>query len=225
MSLDKVFEIYHRAYFARLSSILGKTFPAVKWVVGDILFTKICHKYIESQPSISYNLLSYGKFFPEFLSVISAARGIPFLADLAKFEWSYKEIYHAPAPDPLTVERVSELSRSEDFRIQFIDAMEIWSSPYSIYEIWCRKEEPPYRFEDIDWNRAESLVIFKKNHHIEILQIDIVEADILRELKEGSSISSALADFSGVLTPDRIARLFQMMMKAGLVDDIVVLES
>lgn len=225
LSLDQAFEIYHRSYFARLTAILARTYQAVHWVVGEDLFRTLCHKFIETQPSVNYNLLSYGRNFPEFLKVNPAARSIPFLFDLARFEWAYKEIYHGPTPTPLPVERVQELLRAEDFRIQFIEALEVFTSPYAIYEIWYRREEPPYRFEDIDWNHPESLLIYKKQGNIQVQQIDDLEADILLELKNGSSISSALGDFSSLLTPDRIAQFFQMLMKAGLVDDILILEN
>lgn len=224
LSLEQAFEIFNRSYLARLTKVLKETFGGVYWVTGEDLFQTLCHKYIQSQPSVTYALSDYGHSFPEFLQVTDSAKGIPFLFDLARFEWIFKKMYHAPTPEPLPAERIQELLHSEDFRVQFIEAMEIFESPYAIYDIWRLRKEPSYRFEDINWKHAESLIIYKKQKKIFVQRIDAIEAQILSELKEGSSVSSALADYSSLLTPDQIAQLFQMMIKTGIVEDVLIID-
>lgn len=225
LSLEQAFEVYHRGYFARMTEALSSTFRAVRWVLGEELFRHVARRYIEAQPSISYDLSDYGETFPDFLKNTQATKGIVFLCDLARLEWTLKNMYHAAASEPLPVERIRELLHSEDFKIQFIEAFEVFESPYAIYDIWIRRKEPPYQFEDINWNHSESLMIYKKQNKIYVQRIDAIEAQILSELKEGSAVASALADFSSLLTPDKIAQLFQMMMRAGIIEDIIVLEN
>ncbi|WP_415061785.1 putative DNA-binding domain-containing protein [Bdellovibrio sp.] len=225
LSLEQAFEVYHRGYFARLTEALSKTFRAVRWVLGEELFRHVARRYIEAQPSISYDLSDYGETFPEFLKSSQSTRGIVFLYDLARFEWTFKNMYHAASSEPLPVERIRELLHSEDFKIQFIEAFEIFESPYAIFDLWSHRKEPPYQFEDINWNHPECLMIYKKQKKVYVQRLDAIEAQILTELKEGSAVASALADFSSLLTPDKIAQLFQMMMRAGIIEDILVLEN
>lgn len=223
LNMNQAIEIYHRSYFLRLSEVLRKTFEATHWVLGHELFKELCQEYISSQPSTTYILAYYGESFPEFIKTTRLQKQVPFLYDLARFEWLFKEVYHRPHPDPLTIDSVESLTHSDDFKVQFIDAMEIFQSPYSIYEIWCRRDEPPYRFEDIDWTHPEAILIYKKNHTVETMQLDLLDADILCELKEGISITSALADYSGRLTADHIAHFFMLLTTAGVVEDILIL--
>ncbi|HWU43827.1 MAG TPA: DNA-binding domain-containing protein [Bdellovibrio sp.] len=222
LSLKEAFEVYHNGYLVRLTEALGETFEAVHWVLGDHLFQDVCHRYIESQPSVSYNLSDYGFSFPDFLKADASTRGILFLYDLARFEWLFKEIYHAPTPDPLPVERIQELLHSEDFKVSFIEAMNLFESPYAVYDIWNNRKEASYQFEDINWEHPENLLIYKKEAKIFVRRIDAVELHVLEELQDGTPVTAALADYSSLLTPDKIAQLFQMMMKAGIIDDIAV---
>lgn len=225
LSLDQAFKIYHNAYIARLTEALRETFPAVFWVLGEDLFKKVASKYIQTQPSVSYVLTDYGVSFPEFLRLTPQGKGAPFLFDLARLEWSYKNLLHASSPEPLPTEQVQALIHSEDFKVQFIDAMEVFESPYSVFEIWSRRWGPAYEFETINWQNPESLLLYKKQKKVQVQKIDKIEAQVLTELQEGSSVSSALADYSSLLTPDRIAQLFQLMMRTGVIEDLIVLDT
>lgn len=225
MSLEQAFQLYHRGYITRLTDALGETFESAWWVLGDQLFQETSRKYIASQPSVSYNLSDYGHNFPEYLKVSPVGQKNPFLYDLTRFEWMFKNMYHTPTPDPLPIEHIQGLVHSEDFKVHFIEGMDVFQSPYSIYDIWRRRKEPASPVEDINWMQPESLLIYKKQKKIYVRRIEHIEAQILTELKDGASVAEALADFSHILTQEKIAQLFQMMMKAGIIEDVLVLET
>lgn len=220
LTLTEAFGVYHESYLARLTEALRETFEAVHWVLGEKLFTEVSHAYIATEPSVSYNLSDYGKNFPEFLQFQHAMMGIPFITDLARFEWQFKTIFHAQTPNPLPAERVQELINADDFQVSFIDAMALFKSPYAIYELWTHRKEPQYEFEDINWNQSENLLLYKKDKKIYVRRIDAIEFKILESLQEGHSVTEALADSAHSLTPDKISLIFQMMMQAGIIDDI-----
>lgn len=224
ISLSQAFEIYHQSYLNRLTDKLKKTFTAVNWVLGQEIFEKASHRFIESQPSITYNLLNYGKSFPEFLQIYPATRHIPFLSDLARFEWIYEQIFHSAYTESMPVERIYHNLHAVDFKVQFKEGMAVFKSPYSIYEMWYRREEPPYNFEEIDWTHPESLLIFKKRRGVEVLQIENIEAEIILALQDDLSMTTVLADFANHMNPDRTARFFQLIMRAGIIEDIFILE-
>ena len=223
LNLKEAFEVYHNGYNARLTEALSETFEAVHWVLGDSMFHDLARHYIESQPSVSYNLSDYGESFPEYLRMTSFTKGIPFIYDLARFEWMFKEIFHSPTPDPLPVERIQELMHAEDFKISFIESMMLFESPYSVYEIWSRRKKPQYEFEDINWSQPENLVIYKKEQKIFVKKLSEIELHILEELQDGQPVTTALAEYANSLTQEKIAQLFQMMMKAGIIDDVTTL--
>ena len=222
LSVRKAFEVYHDTYIQKLTEALQETFAAVHWVVGDDLFHKIAKHYIETEPSVSYNLNDYGGNFPDFLKGHRLTRGVPFLPDLARFEWTYKNLYHRANPEPLPTERLQEILHADDCRIKFIDAMEIFASPFRVSEMWLRKSEPPYMFEDIIWEYPEWVLMFKRDHEIIIQSINHNEATVLEELSAGAKVSETLLKHAAALSSERIAGLFELMIKSGIIEDVVV---
>lgn len=220
LSVEQAFEFYHKGYVTRLTEALSATFEAVRCVVGPEAFNNLCAQYIENHPSTSYSLSEYGQLFPQFLVTTAISKEWPFLEDLAHFEWVLKDISSAPAPDPLPMERIQEMLSSDDFKVSFVEAMRIFQSHYSLQGIWRSRNEALLNLKNFKWNQPESLLIFKKEDRLHIASLDPIEAEILLELQEGRSISEALADFANLMSPQKTTKLFQMMMKAGIIDDI-----
>lgn len=221
LSIQKAFEVYHDSYVQKLTEALQKTFEAVYWVIGVELFHKIAKQYIDTEPSVSYNLEDYGGNFPDFLNGHRLTKGVPFLPDLARFEWNYKNLYHRANPEPLPSERIQDILQADDCRIRFIDAMEIFASPFRVSEMWHRRSEPAYMFEDIVWEYPEWVLMFKRDHEIHMQHINHTEALILEELGNGAKVSEILLKYSSRLSTDRVGQLFELMIGAGIIEDIV----
>ncbi|KYG62055.1 DNA-binding domain-containing protein [Bdellovibrio bacteriovorus] len=225
MSLERAFKVYNHSYIRRLTESLKETYPAVFWVLGADSFQQVAADYINAQPSLSYDLAAHGAEFPAFLKTSSVSAGIPFLYELARFEWAIKDMHHTPTPQPLSEEHIEELLREEDFKVHFIESMHIFESPYSIYDVWRQRNERTYHFEDIHWSHPEHLLVYKKQRKIYVQRIDAVEAQILLDLKEGKSVATALADFSHALNAEKVTQLLEMITRAGIVEDVLVLEN
>ncbi len=221
--LEQGFEIYHDIYYSKLASALAKTYETVAWVLGPDLFHDITARYIESQPTVTFRLSEYGANFSEYLSLTSKTRGITFLQDLAKFEWLLKEVNNATSPTPVPLENTHALEHSNNFRISFISAMGVFQSMYAVSELWNRRKEPRYVYEEINWNQPESILIHKKDGKILVESLDPTHAEIILDLQEGKSISEALSGFSEIISPADNAKLFSILTTAGIIDDIILL--
>ncbi|UYL08846.1 DNA-binding domain-containing protein [Bdellovibrio sp. SKB1291214] len=221
--LEQGFEIYHDIYYSKLAGALARTYETFAWVLGPDLFHELTGRYIESQPAVSFRLSEYGANFPEYLGATAKTRGIPFLQDLAQFEWLLKEVNNAATPDPVPVENVHDVIHSNNFRISFIEAMGIFQSMYSVTSLWAHRKEPRYMYEDIDWNKPESVLIYKKDKELMVEPIDPTHAEVILDLRKGKSISQALSGFSEVISPADNKKLFHILMRTGIIDDIILL--
>ncbi|WP_374031048.1 hypothetical protein [Bdellovibrio bacteriovorus] len=56
-------------------------------------------------------------------------------------------------------------------------------------------------------------------------ELQPVEAQILRALASGRTVAEALTPHANSLSPERIAHLFEMMMKAGIIEDVMSVEA
>ncbi len=95
LSADSL-DVYRHGFIVRLTESLGDIYEAVWWVTGDEEFFRLAKMFILSKPSHAYNLSSYGHEFPEFLRIERPLPDLPFLPDLAQFEWLFKDIFHTP---------------------------------------------------------------------------------------------------------------------------------
>ena len=100
--------VYRTGHIVRLTEALGETFEAVWWVAGDEHYFQLAKEFLLAHPSASYNLSDFGISFPNFLDKRQPFSDLPFLADLARFEWLFKEVFHLPPHTGLTPEQFQE---------------------------------------------------------------------------------------------------------------------
>ena len=59
-------------------------------------------------------LFDYGAAFPGFIALHHACRTLPYLADVARFDWRVNVAYHAPDRTPLARERLAAIAPDLD---------------------------------------------------------------------------------------------------------------
>ncbi|MGE3975331.1 MAG: putative DNA-binding domain-containing protein, partial [Bdellovibrionales bacterium] len=185
VDVDGCLEIYRKGYFARLTEALGETFEATWWVLGDEDFFKICHDYISSYESKSFDLSDYGMEFPDFLGRTPQATEAPFLKDLATFEWAFKEVFHQTnlAEEPGLLQ--NEIAKNPEVRFKLSSSARLFESEYSIYEIWKLRREKIEEITELNFSNLESSVIYKSQYLVFVKYHGINEFAVLKTLVSG----------------------------------------
>jgi hypothetical protein len=80
--------IYRNTCRATLTQALRMTYPAVERLVGPDFFDMAAARFIDEHPARSGYLNEYGAEFAQFLASFSPAGALPYLADVARFEWA-----------------------------------------------------------------------------------------------------------------------------------------
>lgn len=113
-------EIYNRQYWFRVLGGLGEDFPALRAVVGDRAFHKICVAYLVDHPSRSFGLRNLGAKLPDWLAAHAdcAGRRRRLALDIARIEWAYVEAFDSAERSPLTREQVATLDGSSRLALQ-----------------------------------------------------------------------------------------------------------
>lgn len=141
LTSKRVLEVYKDDYFARLSEALGSTFETTWEVIGDDDFFEACEKYIAQNPSSFYSLGNYGEFFSSFLQGEGYNIDIPFISELASFEWSFWEIFHSPFFSKRISAQAIERSMQEDLSFGFSPEIRIFKFKNSIGKLWKLRDE------------------------------------------------------------------------------------
>lgn len=130
--------IHRNHYRLTLVDALGATYPALRQIVGDGFFTQAAREFAALSPPRSPCLFEYGEDFPAFIQAQPAARPLPYLRDLGRFEWAINAAYNAadrPAIGPDEMARVP-IERLGGFRLAPHPSLHLLASPYPLPGIW-----------------------------------------------------------------------------------------
>src|SRR6204780_5612486 len=80
--------IYRNTCLSTLVNALRLSFPAVQRLVGAEFFDGSAREFIRRHPPANAWLNDYGAGFGGVLNAFAAAAALPFVADVARLEWS-----------------------------------------------------------------------------------------------------------------------------------------
>ena len=222
-SAQDALEVYRRGYIVRLIEALGDTYEAVWWVSGDDEFFLLAKQFVLAYPSKTYNLSSYGEEFPAFLRETCPFPDIPFLPFLADFEWMFKNIFHMPQHQTVSQETIQEITQQGNIRFQFGPSVQLFTSPFAVYDIWklrgtCQTGQHPN-----DWNHTQRLLLYKKNEQIFVNELQDNEFSILHKLLTAQTLEDALNEASKEfpeMNQEQISQLFQVIVHTGIIQHV-----
>jgi hypothetical protein len=102
--------IYYDAYRSRLVEALGADFEALIAVMGEEEFRSAARAYVEATPSTFRNVRWYGGRLAAFMRHVRPWREMPWLADLAEFEWTLTLAFDAADAPTVRFEDMAALA-------------------------------------------------------------------------------------------------------------------
>jgi hypothetical protein len=210
--------VYSHGHFVRLTEALGETYEAVWWVSGDEDFFALVKKFILSHPSQFYNLSAYGQEFPIFLEQECPFPDLAFLPDLARFEWLFKQIFHAPQHEPASAKSIQAIGQNGHVRLDFGESVSLFSSAWAIYDIWKLRGTSHEGQPDVAWDREQRVLLYKKDSQIFVNELTAVEFQLCTDLLSGATVEDTMsraAETIPDLTSEQVSRFFQMLFHTG----------
>ena len=156
---------------------LASTFPVVQALVGEAFFRAMAAVFVRASPPRSPVLAGYGDAMPGFIASFAPARGLAYLADVARLEFARVRAFHAADVAPLTAaaapaalahgERVGEL------RLVCHPAWQLVCSPHPIASLWAahQSEVDDVPLAAIDLGQAESALVLRPALEVHVLAL------------------------------------------------------
>ncbi len=218
LSAAEAVEVYRDGYVARLSEALGETFEACWRVLGDEDFLTACRDYVRSTPSTTHNLSDYGADFHDFLLHRFKTQA-PFIGDLARLEWAFKELFHAPSQVGLSPEALAAGAKSDSV-LCFGSALVLFSSVHRVHALWKRDRADETPLSTADWSGEERLILYKSGGSAVFTRLlSAPEFSALSLLRDGRQLGDALAETEN-LDENSAHHLFAFVSEARLVMDV-----
>jgi hypothetical protein len=130
--------IYRHHAFSTLGDALQATFPVVCRLVDKRFFAYAAHEYLREHPPHSRCLVEYGADFADFLVRFTPCEQLPYLPDVARFEWALNIAATVREETPLQAETLAAIPPEEaayvSLRLQ--PSLSYFASSWPIDAIW-----------------------------------------------------------------------------------------
>jgi hypothetical protein len=98
---------------------LRLSFPAVEAIVGAEAFAVAAARFWHAHPPRQAWLAGWGDAFPSYLARLRGARALPYLGDVARFEWALSEAAVAPEATPLDLAALAAVPAERQGELRF----------------------------------------------------------------------------------------------------------
>lgn len=124
--------VHRNTVLGAISNALRLSFVAVDRLVGEAFFDRMAVEYARAAPPSAPQLDEYGSDFPAFIADFPGTESLPFLADLARFEWQLDELGRLQAHDDF--DRAS-LQLEGGVRLQLSDSLRLHTAHYAVDQL------------------------------------------------------------------------------------------
>ncbi|MBL6649988.1 MAG: putative DNA-binding domain-containing protein [Reyranella sp.] len=154
--------VYRHHVQESLASALAATFPTVQAVVGSDFFRALARAFVAENLPRQPVLAEYGEDFPAFVAGYEPARGLPYLADVARLDWALNAAFHASTDERLAAADLAALpaDRLLSLRLVLASGTALVSSAHPLDRIWAASQPgAPEGTVDLDAAGAHLLVL------------------------------------------------------------------
>jgi len=220
--LNSRMAIYSQNTYGGIHDYLMSVFPAINGVVGGDFFKQLIYQFIRSMPPKSGNMHDYGIELISFVEQEQTLSELPYITDLARFEWAKHKAYYSDLNSVLAFD-VSKVEQDTILitPVSLNRSITLLKTPYPITEIY-RQSLPDYQEEvslSLD-SGMESLLIRQntKNQRslVAVEQISEVLFKLLSILSRSSTLESAIESLSQSYTHDDISQALAYVLSSNL---------
>ena len=185
--------VYRNNYLITLRNALRTTFTAIERLVGADFFAALANAFVERHPPHSPIMSQYGDAFPAFLDDFAPLSEFPYLADVARVEYSRVQAYHAADGAGFDLHDAAAATAALDRPSALHPSVSIIESAFPVHAIWLAQ------FDDDDLAQtqwlAETVLVWRHGatEIVEVRPIEDRELALLSHAADGGCLSALLA--------------------------------
>lgn len=187
--------IYRNNHRTNLREALRADYPVVERLVGREFFDHAADACIAAIPSRSGDVGEYGDGFPEFLDTLPSVESLPYLADVARLERAWLQVFLGmdAAPGDFSGLAAIPPERMVELRFNFRPAMALLESQFPVLTIWRanQPDSPMDRIIDLDVG-GERVLLCRNHFEVRLSTLSPGEYIWLTTLRAGASLGDAV---------------------------------
>jgi len=220
--------VYRNNVVSSLIDALADAFPVVQELVGEAFFRAMASVFVRQHPPRSRLLAHYGAEFADFVDGFEPARGVPYLADVARLERARVVAYHAADADALTAEMLgAAMSSGEDLgalQLVFHPSTSVVVSGYAIASLWAAHQGDG-DLSAVDPALPESALVVRPGLEVLVLRLPPGAARFVVALQAGTGLADAAAQAASETAGFDLANVLALLMGHGALISVQFLGS
>ncbi|MCI1679570.1 MAG: DNA-binding domain-containing protein [Ewingella americana] len=187
------FMVYRNSVLKGCIDALQANFPSVASLTGEDFFREMARQYALVEPPSEGMLIRYGEFFPAFIATYLPAAELDYLADVARLDWLWLEVFCAESAACLAVQALAELpsERVGEQVLALRDAVRWhWHPSLPVFTLWHFNRYHTAPPENIQW-QGEGALLVMRQQCIEAEPISRGGAAFLAACRDGASLNAA----------------------------------
>ena len=184
----------HRHHVARsLGQALAVSFPTVQALVGADFFRRAAEAFVACNLPAQPVLAEYGAEFPDFVKSYAPARGLPYLADMARLDWALNLAFYSPRGARLMAADLARIpvERLGAMAVVLAPGTALLRSRYPIDLIWTASQ-PGASNDTVDIEHgAARLLVLRRPDDAGFIVLGEGEAAFVAAVAAGQSLEAA----------------------------------
>ena len=211
--------IYRNNFLIGLGEALNSNFPVVRQMLGDEFFAQAARAFILRAPPDKPCLFEYGEGFPEFLADLPEMAKLPYVPEMASFEFARIASYHAPVEALLTDAAIARVppEKLSDLPIRLARHVRLLPVRFPILDLWQAHQTPDADLAAIEMSpRPHTLLICRPHRTLVTQRIEPTVTLFLSTAMRPTKLALAAEACGPNLDPDGLGQVISLALQHRL---------
>lgn len=206
-------QVYRNSFIMGVTEALAITYQHTYALVGEEFFNSVSRAFILHTPPLENNIISYGAGFSEYLAKLPQLAEMPYVSEMARFEWLLEQTTNTPLDDRrLDTDKLALVPEEDLSYIRFLIPTQIslFHSKQNISHLYQMLLEDEVVESDLN---SPCYLALKKHadFRVELIHLQQAQFLLLQQLNAGKT----LAEIAPQDLHQQLATLLQQQLLNG----------
>lgn len=215
-SNNELLQIYRNSFVMGVTEALAITYQHTFSLVGEAFFNAVARQFILQQPPQENNIISYGEGFSDFLQHREQLKSLPYIAEMARFEWLLEETTNAAVQtEKLDLNKLARVQAAQfaDIIFQIPSHIRFFSSEQNIQHLYQMLIND--QVQETDLNQASYIALKKKaDFSVELICLSKDEFLLVKQISNQQSL--------GEIEPANLHQFLPALMGKHLLNGVSI---
>ena len=219
--------IYSYAYHARLNEVLANDYPAMLVAMGEDNFNQLASDFIKAHPSKFFSLRDFGAglagFITNLINQQTMWQAMPWLYELAVFEWSLGQAFDAADDNIFTEQDMASVAAESwpELKFKLHASVQRLDFEWNIIEMWqALTAETPTKVS-AEKEDSSPYLVWRENlsTHFRSMQND--EQIAFNTVTQGGDFSDICQSLTSIINEDEVPMHTASLLKGWISQSLI----